>query len=221
MMYLPLAIAVACCLIAYLLGSIPTGYLAGKWLQDIDIRDHGSGSTGATNVLRTLGKTAAITVLLCDALKGIAGILLVKLLFAHPEWITLPETYYDWMIVGAAFGAVIGHSKSIFLGFQGGKSVATGIGILLVMTPFVALGTIASFGLSVAISQIVSLSSIVGAITVAILMLVFQKPLPYILFGVLASGYVIWRHRTNIERILAGTEPKVGKKLNKESTPST
>ena len=220
MMYVPLAIAVVCCLIAYLLGSIPTGYLAGKWLQDIDIREHGSGSTGATNVLRTLGKKAAITVLLCDALKGIAGILLVKLLFAHPEWIVLLDGYYDWMIVGAAFCAIIGHSKSIFLGFQGGKSVATSIGVLLVMTPFVALGTLASFGISIALSQIVSLSSIVGAIAVAVLMLVFQKPLPYILFGVFASGYVIWRHRANIERILAGTEPKVGKKLNKESTPS-
>ena len=217
-MSLPLAIAAVACLIAYLLGSIPTGYLAGKWLQDIDIREHGSGSTGATNVLRTLGKKAAITVLLCDAFKGMTGILLVKLLFAHPEWIAMPANFYDWMIVGAALGAIIGHSKSIFLGFQGGKSVATSIGVLLVMTPFVALGTLAAFGIAIGISQIVSLSSISGAIAVMVFMLVFQKPLPYILFGVFASAYVIWRHRTNIERILAGTEPKVGKKLSQKNS---
>jgi glycerol-3-phosphate acyltransferase PlsY len=217
-MYLPLAIALACVVVAYFLGSIPTGYLAGKWLQGIDIREHGSGSTGATNVLRTLGKKAGAMVLLCDALKGIAGILLVKLLFQHPEWLELPASYYDWTVVGAAFGAVIGHSKSIFLGFDGGKSVATSIGVLLVMTPFVALGTMATFGIVIGLSQIVSLSSISGAIAVMILMIVFQKPLPYILFGILASSYVIIRHRANIQRIIAGTEPKLGKKLTQENS---
>ncbi|WP_315861642.1 glycerol-3-phosphate 1-O-acyltransferase PlsY [[Limnothrix rosea] IAM M-220] len=211
---MPLAIAATFLLIAYLFGSIPTGYLAGKWLQDIDIRHHGSGSTGATNVLRTLGKKAAITVLFCDALKGMIGILLVTLLFAHPEWIAMPIEFKDWMIVGAAFGAVIGHSKSLFLGFEGGKSVATSIGVLLVMTPIVALGTLATFGLVITLSQIVSLSSISGAIAVMILMIVLQKPLPYIIFGVLASMYVIVRHRSNIERIFAGTEPKLGKKFS-------
>ncbi len=220
-MTISLAIAAACLLVSYLLGSIPTGYLAGKWLQDIDIRQHGSGSTGATNVLRTLGKKAAIAVLLCDALKGIAGILFVKLLFAHPEWVTLPVEWRDWLIVGAAFGAVIGHSKSIFLGFEGGKSVATSIGVLLVMTPIVALGTLATFGVVIALSQIVSLSSIAGAIAVMVLMILLQKPLPYIIFGVLASVYVIVRHRSNIERILAGSEPKIGKKVNQSSSEKT
>ncbi|WP_398339576.1 glycerol-3-phosphate 1-O-acyltransferase PlsY [[Leptolyngbya] sp. PCC 7376] len=212
-----LAIAATFCFVAYILGSIPTGYLAGKWLQDIDIREHGSGSTGATNVLRTLGKKAAIAVLLCDALKGMVGICLVQLLFVHPEWIAMPPAYRDWMIVGAAFCAVIGHSKSIFLGFRGGKSVAISIGVLLVMTPLIALGTVATFGFVIAVSQIVSLSSISGAIAVMVLMIIFQKPLPYILFGVFASAYVIIRHRSNIERIFAGTEPKIGKKLSQEN----
>lgn len=212
-MYLPLAIALTCVVVAYLLGSIPTGYLAGKWLQGIDIREHGSGSTGATNVLRTLGKKAGAAVLFCDALKGIVGILLVKFLFQHPEWVELPDSYYDWTVIGAAFGAVIGHSKSIFLGFDGGKSVATSIGVLLVMTPLVAVGTLVTFGVVIGLSQIVSLSSISGAIAVMILMIIFQKPLPYIAFGVLASGYVIIRHRANVQRIMAGTEPKLGKKM--------
>ncbi|MGB2924085.1 MAG: glycerol-3-phosphate 1-O-acyltransferase PlsY [Limnothrix sp.] len=217
-MSLSLAIAAACVVVAYLFGSIPTGYLAGKWLQGIDIREHGSGSTGATNVLRTLGKKAGAAVLFCDALKGIAAIFVVKLLFAHPEWVAMPASYYDWLIVGAAFGAVLGHSKSIFLGFQGGKSVATSLGVLLIMSPLVALGTIASFGLALATSRIVSLSSIGGAIAVMVLMILLQQPLPYILFGVLASVYVIIRHRANIERILAGTEPKLGKKLSQENS---
>jgi acyl phosphate:glycerol-3-phosphate acyltransferase len=211
-MNLSVAIAVLCIVAAYFLGSIPTGYLAGKWLKGIDIREYGSRSTGATNVLRTLGKKAGATVLLLDALKGMTALLVVKLLYAHPEWVTLPTELYHWLIMGAALAAVIGHSKSIFLGFNGGKSVATSIGVLLIMTPGVALGTILAFGAVVGLTQIVSLSSISGAIAVMILMVVLQQPLPYILFAMVAGLYVIVRHRSNIQRIMAGTEPKLGTK---------
>lgn len=216
-MNLSLAIAALLIVVAYLLGSIPTGYLAGKWLKGIDIRKEGSGSTGATNVLRTLGKKAGATVLLIDALKGMVGIILVKLLYAYPALIALPIGYEDWLITGVAFAAVFGHSKSIFLGFQGGKSVATSIGVLLLMSPWVALGTIATFAAVIAISKIVSLSSISGAIAVMLLMVILQQPIPYILFGAIAGIYVIVRHRANIQRILAGTEPKVGQKLTSAS----
>lgn len=199
-------------LLAYLLGSIPTGYLVGKYLQGIDIREHGSGSTGATNVLRTLGKKAGISVLIIDMLKGMLGIALVKALYlnsANP----LPSDWQAWLILATGLAAVIGHSKSIFLNFDGGKSVATSLGVLLMMSPWVALATLGSFLLVLAISRIVSLSSITGAIAVIILMLVLRQPLPYILFASVAGLYVIIRHRGNIERLLLGTEPRLGQKL--------
>lgn len=211
-MNLSLAITALFIVVAYFLGSIPTGYLAGKWLKGIDIRQFGSQSTGATNVLRTLGKKAGATVLFFDALKGMVALLIVKLLYAHPEWISLPGNLYHWLIMGAALAAVLGHSKSIFLGFSGGKSVATSIGVLLIMAPWVALGTILTFAAAITLTQIVSLSSISGAIAVVLLMIFLQQPLPYILFGAIAGIYVIVRHRSNIQRILAGTEPKIGAK---------
>lgn len=218
-MSLSLAIAAVGVVVAYLLGSIPTGYLAGKWLQGIDIRDHGSGSTGATNVLRILGKKAGAGVLLFDAFKGMVSVLLMKLIFAHPEWVAMPDSYYDWAIIGAALAAVVGHSQSIFLGFRGGKSVAISIGVLLIIKPIVALATFVTFASVLATSRVVSLSSICGAIAVMVFMILLQQPLPYILFGVFASGYVIIRHRANIQRIFDGTEPKLGeKKLSQENS---
>ncbi|MGF1590626.1 MAG: glycerol-3-phosphate 1-O-acyltransferase PlsY [Pleurocapsa sp.] len=206
-----LAICTLLILISYLLGSIPTGYLAGRYLTGIDIREHGSGSTGATNVLRTVGKPAAIAVLAIDLLKGWLATALVNLVYdlAPTAWLP-PENWHFWLITGAALSAIIGHSKSIWLNFTGGKSVATTLGILIVMNPLVALGTVASFGIILSISRIVSLSSIGGAIAVNILMLAFNQPLPYSIFAAIAGVYVIVRHKTNIQRLLAGIEPKIG-----------
>jgi acyl phosphate:glycerol-3-phosphate acyltransferase len=199
-------------IVAYLLGSIPTGYLAGRYLKGIDIREHGSGSTGATNVLRTLGKGAAAGVLAIDLLKGAIAVALANgLSFLPTEMV--PASWQAWLATAASFASLIGHSRSIFLNFTGGKSVATSLGILLVMNPIVALGTLGSFLTILAISRIVSLSSIAGAIAVNILMLALQQPLPYILFAALAGIYVIVRHRSNI----AGTEPQIGKKIEPEA----
>lgn len=211
-MFLELAVSGLLLLSAYLLGSIPTGYLAGRWLLGIDIRTHGSGSTGATNVLRTLGKGPAIVVLLIDALKGIAAIALVyAVYFLFPT--EMNAQWHPWLVAGSAFAAIIGHSKSVWLNFTGGKSVATSIGVLLIMSWQVALGTLAVFGVALAISRIVSFSSIIGAIAVTVFMILFKQPLPYLLFSAIAGIYVVWRHRSNIQRILAGTEPKIGQKL--------
>ena len=201
-------------IVAYLLGSTPTGYLAGKYLQGIDIREHGSGSTGATNVLRTIGKKAAIAVLAIDLLKGAIAVLLVKLIYISAIGEFVPIDWQPWLITLTALMAVIGHSKSIWLNFSGGKSVATSLGVLLVMNPTVALGTLAAFGVMLAISRIVSLSSITGAIAVIVLMVLFKQPTPYIIFAGLCGVYVIFRHQTNIQRLLAGTEPKIGQKLS-------
>jgi len=209
-MLVSLAISTLLILAAYLLGSIPTGYVVGRYLKGIDIREHGSGSTGATNVLRNVGKSAAIAVLVIDLLKGSFALATINLAYSSFANELLPGSWYPWLITGAALSAIIGHSKSIWLNFTGGKSVATTLGVLLVMNPAVALGTVVSFGIILGLSKIVSLSSICGAIAVNILMFTFGQPIAYSIFAALAGVYVILRHRTNIQRLIAGIEPKIG-----------
>jgi acyl phosphate:glycerol-3-phosphate acyltransferase len=211
-----ITIAIGIFLVAYLLGSFPTGYLAGKLLKGIDIREHGSGSTGATNVLRTLGKVPGSIVLLIDAVKGALAVTIVNTIFTFNLVPALPIEWQAYLVPLAATGAILGHSKSIWLNFGGGKSVATGVGVLLAMSWQVGLATMVVFGITIAISRIVSISSIAGAISVTIWMLLFDRPLPSVVFAIVGGIYVIWRHSTNIQRIIAGTEPKLGQKL--EST---
>lgn len=200
-----LLVALGLVFLAYLLGSIPTGYWLAKYLKGIDIREVGSGSTGATNVLRSVGKTAALIVLLVDLTKGMIAIALIPVVSQ-----IIPDAWQTWLIVATGLAAIIGHSKSIWLNFQGGKSVATSLGVLLMVNPLIALGCLGVFLLVLGISRIVSLSSICGAIALNIFMVTLQQPPAYILLGVSAGIYVIWRHQTNIKRILAGTEPKLG-----------
>lgn len=201
-------------LTAYLLGSIPTGFLAGYWLQNIDIREYGSGSTGATNVLRVLGTKVAVAVLAIDLLKGAIAVGIVKMGVAQFPALSLSENETAWLVVVTALAAVFGHSKSVWLQFTGGKSVATSLGTLLMMTPAVAFSGVGAFAATLAASRMVSLSSLVSAIAINIFMITFGEPLPYIIFAACAALYVFWRHRSNIERILAGTEPKIGQKVS-------
>lgn len=212
-----ISISIGLLLVAYLLGSFPTGFLAAKLLKGIDIRDQGSGSIGATNVLRTLGKGPAIVVLLVDALKGALAIALANWIypFTNNESLPLP-----WLVTLAGLFAVIGHSLPVWLKFKGGKSVATSLGILLAMSWQVGLATLGVFAFVVAITRIVSISSISGAIAVSLFMILFKQPLPYLIFAIAAGVYVIWRHRSNIQRVIAGTEPKVGEKLVTETEQS-
>jgi glycerol-3-phosphate acyltransferase PlsY len=199
--------------IAYLLGSTPTGYWAGKLLKGIDIREHGSKSTGATNVWRTLGKWPALLVLLVDVLKGVAAIVLARWLYAVPFVATPaaldPQSWVPWAACLAGLAALLGHSHSIWLNFTGGKSAATGLGVLLAMSWPVGLGAAAAFGVALAVFRIVSLSSMLAALTAIALVCGLEQPLPYRLLVIAGGIYVIVRHRANIQRLLAGTEPRL------------
>jgi len=210
-------------LAGYLFGSIPAGYLAGRWLQGIDIRQEGSGSTGATNVLRVLGKGPALAVFLVDVLKGTAAVLLAKAVL-EPLGVPLEagDTATSWVIdswvVAAGLAALAGHIWPVWLGWRGGKAVATALGMLLGLTWPVGLACFGVFLAALSLSRIVSLSSVIAALALPLLMLgwfhdqVLGLRWPYLALTVLTSGLVIWRHRSNLARLLAGTEPRLGQK---------
>ena len=204
--------------IAYLFGATPTGYLAGKLLKGIDIREHGSKSTGATNVLRILGTWPALVVFLVDVLKGVAAVVFAR--WFYPWLSTLPSVtlpaaldpqgLVPWAVSLAGLAALLGHGRSVWLNFTGGKSVATGLGVLLALSWPVGLGALAVFAIELAIFRIVSLGSMLAALTAIALACSLDEPLPYRLMVIAGSLYVIVRHRANIGRLLAGTEPRLG-----------
>jgi acyl phosphate:glycerol-3-phosphate acyltransferase len=201
--------------IAYLFGATPTGYLAGKWLKGVDIRAHGSRSTGATNVLRTVGRAPFAVVLAVDVLKGVAAIVFARGFYPWLYAITPPpsfelQTLAPWAVCLAGLAALLGHSRSIWLGFTGGKSVATGLGVLLAMAWPVGLGALAVWAAALAISRIMSLSSMLAALTAITLVCALPQPLPYRLLVIAGGVYVVILHRANIRRLLAGTEPRLG-----------
>lgn len=202
--------------VAYICSSIPTGYWLGKLLRGIDIREHGSRSTGATNVLRTLGKAPALAALSIDLLKGFAAVAfaywlysLPAVIFARPPSIEM-STWLPWAIMAVALLAILGHSRSIFIRFTGGKSAATGLGVLLAISWQVGLGAAIVFAAVLAMSRIVSLSSISAAFAALVLMWLFRQPTPFLLLTAIGAAYVILRHRANIDRLLAGTEARLG-----------
>lgn len=208
-------------LVAYLFGSIPTAYLAGKLLKDIDVREHGSKSVGATNALRVLGKWPGLAVLLIDILKGAVAIIFVRWLYiwgnsSLPNQLSTEmasEIWLPWTISLAGLAALLGHSRSIWLKFSGGKSAATGLGVLLAMSWPVGLGAALGFGGLLAVSRIVSLSSMLAALVAIALVFGLNHPVPYQLLVVAGGIYVIVRHRANIQRLLTGTEPRIGQSI--------
>jgi len=180
---------------------MPNGYLAGRWLKGIDLRQCGSGSTGATNVLRNVGKAPALVVFLLDVGKGALAVLLAKSFGLN-----------DWVQVLAGLAALAGHIWPVWLGWKGGKAVATGLGMFLGLAWPVGLACFGLFMAVISISRIVSLSSVVAAIGLPVLMVLTGASGASISVSVVASVMVLWRHRSNIERLIAGTEPRIGAK---------
>ena len=187
--------------IGYLLGSMPNGYLAGRWLKGIDLRQCGSGSTGATNVLRNVGKAPALVVFLLDVGKGALAVLLAKGFGLN-----------DWVQVLAGLAALAGHIWPVWLGWKGGKAVATGLGMFLGLAWPVGLACFGLFMAVISLSRIVSLSSVIAAIGLPVLMVISGSSSAYVMVSLVASLLVLWRHRSNIERLIAGTEPRIGAK---------
>jgi len=213
----------------YLLGSIPTGWLAGHWLAGLDIRSQGSGSTGATNVLRVLGKGPALAVFLVDVLKGTAAVLLARYLLETglggaagtlDSGLAIPGLadpgLGDWAVVAAGLAALAGHIWPIWLGGKGGKAVATGLGMLLGLAWPVGLASFGVFLAVLSLSRVVSLSSVMAALALPLLMAAWSAPTglrpAYMALAVLTTLLVVWRHRANLQRLWAGTEPRLGQK---------
>ena len=200
--------------LGYLLGAIPFGFIAGKLFGGVDVRDHGSGSIGMTNVMRTVSPPVAILVLALDMGKAIGAVILARIIADAP----LVET-----LTGIA--VIAGHSWSVFIGFSGGKGTATGWGALFALSP--VAGIVASvIGVGViALTRYVSLGSIVaatlGAITLAVIALMNDSvPLEYALYGAVGAAIILFKHRDNIQRLLRGDERKLGQKVDTVPGPT-
>ncbi len=188
--------------IAYLIGSIPTGYIIVKLFTGQDIRTIGSGSTGATNVKRVMGKKWFFIVMILDAIKGALPVVLAKLFATAFAGIGL-------LPVLAAVAVIIGHSKSIFLKFTGGKSVASGVGTILALNWQVGLIIAVVWAVITYFSKYVSLGSIIALFISPFLMWFFHEPAAYICYCALGAVYIIYLHRENIGRLIRGEENKV------------
>jgi acyl phosphate:glycerol-3-phosphate acyltransferase len=209
----PPMILILIVIVSYLIGSIPSGYLAAK-SQGIDIRQHGSKNIGATNVLRVMGKKWGYLVFFCDGFKGFLAVRLGIFLGSFGG--------IESSIAGvvAAIACILGHNYTFWLGFKGGKGIATSGGVVLALFPWFIVLTVAVVWVVVFyLSKYVSLASICAAISLPV-SLVLVSPWTggsrsfwvLILFAILAAGLAVWRHRTNITRLLNGTESRFGKK---------
>jgi glycerol-3-phosphate acyltransferase PlsY len=194
---------IGCAVASYLLGSIPTGYV---WClaRGIDIRKVGSGNIGATNVMRALGKPIGITVLLIDAAKGWVPVMVAPIFF--------PQVDRSSLQILCTVSVVAGHNWTCWLRFKGGKGVATSGGALLAMLPVPLACALAVWGILFAIWRYVSLASIGAAVAVPVATAVFTRDVPLIVFTAVLGAVTIYKHRSNIQRLLAGTENRVGAK---------
>jgi acyl phosphate:glycerol-3-phosphate acyltransferase len=198
---------------SYILGSVPTAYIFGKFFKKIDIRDFGSGNVGATNALRVLGIKMGIVTLLIDILKGVAAVLLCKFI--------LPESS-DLMMIACGLAAIVGHIFTVFLKFKGGKGVATSAGVFAAICPIPFVITILVFVILVWITKYVSLGSIIGALVLFVSELIINlnnsfAELEKLVFVFIIALFIIIKHKANIKRLIAGSENKISfKKINSD-----
>ena len=188
---------------AYLLGSVPFGLLIVKNFCGIDIRSVGSGNIGATNVLRAAGPKLAAVVFAMDVVKGLIPTLAAKQLFPGEAWI----------IVATGMVAIMGHTLSIFLRFKGGKGVATGLGVIIGLDPRIAGIGFGIWLLIVAITKYVSLASIIAAVSITTMMRLFHQHIAYQIVVTFVAAFVIFKHRSNMVRLIQGKEPHIGQKV--------
>jgi acyl phosphate:glycerol-3-phosphate acyltransferase len=196
--------APAVIVLAYFIGALPTGLILVRVLRGEDIRKYGSGNIGAANVLRVAGPAVAAAVLLVDVLKGLVPVLLA-----------LRAGQAPWAVVATGLAAIAGHNWSIFLGFRGGKGVATSAGVLAGLSLQAALVAAAVWIVVVAISRFSSLGSLVAAVSVPLTLWRLRTPPEYVAFGLIAALLAIYRHRANIQRLVAGTELRVTDRVAK------
>ncbi|MBI1871423.1 MAG: glycerol-3-phosphate 1-O-acyltransferase PlsY [Chlamydiae bacterium] len=192
-------------LTSYLVGSIPTGYLLGKILKGVDIRQHGSGNMGATNVMRVLGKKLGILTLLIDIGKGLISVLIIA-----PFWGS-GLIHQSLLQLSSGIASIFGHNWTCFLKFKGGKGVATSLGVFLGLAPQATLCLLVIWGVVLFLTRTVSIASIIASMALPLLLFLFGKPIEWVIGGLFLSWISIWKHQGNIRRLMAGTEPKIGK----------
>jgi glycerol-3-phosphate acyltransferase PlsY len=193
-------------LVAYLLGSFPTGYVFGRVLKNIDIREYGSGNVGATNVFRAVGKVPGIIVLVIDFLKGFIAVTVIPLGIKglYPD---IPLPPYIYMLLGAS--AIAGHIWTVFLKFKGGKGVATTAGVMAGLSPFLLAGCLVVWVIVFAVWKYVSLASIIAATALPVLAVLAGKDLTFIIFCAILCIVGVYSHRSNIKRLISGEEKKI------------
>lgn len=206
------AMMIACCLTAFVVGGIPFGYLVGHLILKDDIRKHGSGNIGATNVARVIGWKWGSIVLILDAIKGLSPTLAAKMLLSsRPDFV-------EFATIATGIAAILGHMYPVWLRLRGGKGVATALGVVLVIAPKASLAALGLFLIVVAITKIVAMASIAASIGFAVTQLTILGPtafepgkLPLTLFSIIVPGLIVWRHRSNIARMWQGKEHKIAK----------
>jgi glycerol-3-phosphate acyltransferase PlsY len=189
----------AALILAYLIGAIPTGYIVARRVAGIDIREHGSGNVGATNVGRVVGKKAGLAVLILDFFKGLLPVLAAVQIFGEDTFVP----------VAVAILVLVGHSRSVFIGFSGGKAAISGLGTILALSPVggLILGVLAYTVIK--LSRIVSVGSMTTAVATPLTLWLLGEPLPTVLYGVAAAVLVIVLHRANIVRLFKGQENRL------------
>lgn len=198
---------VAMALGCFLSGSIPFGFLIGL-SQGIDVRKHGSGNIGATNVFRVMGKKWGSLAFFLDFSKGFFPVLVVRSISSGWD-----ASWVGWLGIVAAMMCILGHNYTPWLGFKGGKGIATSAGVLMALVPWTLVVALATWIIVVKISRTVSIASIAASISLPIATILFYPHHTVLLgFSVLAGMLGIWRHRSNIVRLYQGTEPKIGQK---------